>query len=212
MTIKSFGELPPRFWAKVERDLDAGMGSGCWYWTGAVSGSNGYGQYWTGERLVLAHRACFEASEGPIPVRLFACHKCDNRRCVRPSHIFVGTAKDNMQDCRRKGRMGMPDGLCRRGHAMVGANIVGEQCRTCRDTMAEARRRRRGARPHGETFGAGNHQARLTETQAMEILTFIGKESATRTALRYGVARSTVRDIQTGTSWPYLLAAFRGQP
>lgn len=76
----------------------------CWVWTGDKYGS-GYGRLSIGKgKQVRAHRFMYEQLNGKIPDGLFACHSCDNRLCVNPSHIFIGTQKDNMQDCLKKGR------------------------------------------------------------------------------------------------------------
>jgi hypothetical protein len=74
-------------------------GTACWNWAGGVS--RGYGQFWNGTRTVPAHHVLLDS---PVPKGKMACHKCDNRRCVRPSHIFIGTARDNVADCINKGR------------------------------------------------------------------------------------------------------------
>ena len=65
---------------------------------------NGYGKLGRGGKTWLAHRYAWHAAFGPIPEGMHVCHKCDNRRCIRPDHLFLGTRQDNMQDMIAKGR------------------------------------------------------------------------------------------------------------
>ena len=88
--------MTDRFWDKVDKSGD------CWVWRG-VSG-NGYGQFWNNGKNVGAHRFAYSLANGPIPNGLFVCHHCDNPKCVRPSHLFLGTNSDNIVDSVVKGR------------------------------------------------------------------------------------------------------------
>ena len=90
--------LRVRFWKKVNKKA----GNSCWEWTACKAG--GYGQIYVRGKLVYAHRLSWVWANGKIPKGLFVLHKCDNRVCVNPDHLFLGTNKDNMQDCVRKGR------------------------------------------------------------------------------------------------------------
>jgi hypothetical protein len=77
--------------------------SGCWEWVAALR--NGYGAFKYNGKLRGAHRVSFELYKGPIPLNLNVCHTCDNRKCVNPNHLFLGSYLDNYNDAVLKGRI-----------------------------------------------------------------------------------------------------------
>lgn len=77
--------------------------TGCHEWQRYVGG-NGYGTVKHKRKQWPAHRFMWAYKNGPIPDGMVVCHKCDNRRCINPDHLFLGTTQDNVDDKMRKGR------------------------------------------------------------------------------------------------------------
>lgn len=90
--------LEERFWANVKR----GNSDECWEWQRSTS--DGYGHMTYEKRYIIAHRAAYEFTYGAIPDGLFVLHRCDNRRCCNPDHLWLGTNRDNVLDSVSKGR------------------------------------------------------------------------------------------------------------
>jgi len=151
-----------RFWAKV--DTSAGM-DGCWLWTGALTEAGGYGRFDAVKgQSGRAHRFAYELLVGPIPDGLLVCHHCDNPPCVNPSHLFIGTAKDNVADMVRKDRVwrgGVPADRQPRGERHYMARLTEAQVRELRARAGAGEVQAALAREYGvadETVSAIMHR------------------------------------------------------
>ncbi len=97
------GSVLERFEAKYIPEPN----SGCWLWVGA-RGAGGYGCFHLDEDrgIKLAHRCSWLLHRGHMPEpSIKVCHSCDNKLCVNPEHLWLGSQRDNMRDCFAKGRM-----------------------------------------------------------------------------------------------------------
>ena len=154
MTPRRDPEL--RFWEKVDKNgpIHPTLTTPCWIWT-AFCNADGYGVFGTGAKtLISPHRFSWELHFGPIPDGLWVLHKCDNPPCVNPSHLFLGTQLDNIQDMLSKGRAShyqRNKTHCKHGHPFSKENTyvyLGKQrmCRTChRDRERDRARERRAS-------------------------------------------------------------------
>jgi len=143
----------------------------CWEWGGFIK-ETGYGQFRLNrDKMITAHRASFMIFNNEIPEGLCVLHKCDNRKCVNPSHLFLGTNQDNVDDREKKGRNNSP--------FKIGVNAVSEKSRARgvrvknsklnEDTVREMRLIRLTSKPSfkelGLIFGVSSDAARCAVTQ-----------------------------------------------
>jgi len=92
--------IKQRFLEKINKRTP----NGCWEWIGGCN-EYGYGRFWNGDRMVMAHRFSCKLFKDLIPEGKIVCHTCDNPRCVNPDHLWLGTQKENIRDAIRKGRL-----------------------------------------------------------------------------------------------------------
>jgi hypothetical protein len=155
-----------RFWAS------ATCGEGCWVWH-RLRAPSGYGSFSFGQTHWRAHRMAWLLTYGPIPRGLWVLHRCDNRPCIRPDHLFLGTVHDNVADMVRKGRQARGE-----RHAFV---IHPER------------------RPYGERHGS----AKLTSEQVDTVRARYRSGLATQRELaaEFGVSHFTINHIVRNRIW-----------
>lgn len=166
------------FWLQVT------MGDGCW----DRAGNRANGRYSTmmiAGKVVRAHRYSYEAFVGPIPEGRFVCHHCDNPKCVRPNHLFLGTPKDNSHDMMRKGR---------NMHV------------TKPETLARGDRNGTRTQPHTVRKGEKIEWHVLTEKTAAEVRNryWVDGESGSILSAEYRVFLSTIYKCVAGYTWKHL--------
>jgi hypothetical protein len=118
-----------RFFDKVNKT------DNCWLWTAGSRGKTGYGAFKIDGKVIDSHRISYELHNGEIPKGLYVCHSCDNRKCVNPEHLFLGSAKENWQDGFDKGRIKLLGGIDTeklKKHPSRGAYLRGCRCDQCR--------------------------------------------------------------------------------
>lgn len=178
-----------RFWPQVNKTET------CWLWTGSVYGSNSYGQMWTGEKAIGAHRLSWEIHHGTIPAGQLVLHRCDTPTCVNPAHLVLGTHRDNMADMVRKGRACSGDAHWQRTHP---------------EKRPIGTRNGTHTRPDRVARGNAIATAKLDDDKVRAIRE-LAEEGFTQSSIaaRFGVQQSSVSAIVRGATWKHVQPALR---
>ncbi len=147
----------------------------CWIWDNAKpSSGEGYGYFYYNGTFFRAHRLAYVLATGHgIPRGFEICHSCDNRVCVRPSHLFLGTRSDNMRDASLKGKLKRSEAHKKR----IGETHSGEQNYFHRLTEAQVREIRSLNLPR---YAQGRYRD---------------------LARKYGVIPATISNVVKGRTW-----------
>lgn len=182
LKVKPTREQWRRFMAFVEKKP-----SGCWEWSGFCQP---YGQFWFRGANHGAHRIAFLKKMGHVPGQHEVCHKCDNPRCVRQSHLFLGKHQDNSDDAKNKGRLATGD--------RSGARLHPESY-----PRGDAHPFR--VNPECHARGERVNTAKLTPRQVRRIRKLASSGSpCTSLARKYGVDKSNICRIIRRESWRHL--------
>ncbi len=116
-----------RFWSKVNKDGSIPahcpeLGQ-CWEWTACKVNAYGYGAFRVNGKTLRSHRVAYELIFGETPEKMKVLHKCDNPKCCNPSHLFLGTQINNIQDMVSKGRQKGAPGERRRNHKLTTSQV-----------------------------------------------------------------------------------------
>lgn len=166
---------------------------GCWEWSGSVNPRTGYGQlsHWEGGKRVLltAHRVSFQAMRGDIHDGLHVLHKCDNKCCFNPSHLFLGTNKDNVDDFDSKGLRKPVKGRTPWSKLHPDLMPRGAAHHLAKDSSCLPR-------------GVEHHKSVLTESAVLEIRS--STQTLTSLARHFGVSITSIRNVRLGKTWRHV--------
>lgn len=180
--------------------------NGCIEWSGGKFRS-GYGNAWDPQtqKAWKAHRLAYDRLVGKIPEGLLVCHRCDNKPCVNPDHLFLGTVLDNVRDKISKGRDAR--GETHGSRTKPGYIKRGEDHWSRHHPDRLARGDNNGARRHPERLlrGESNKSSKLTAYDVIGIKQRLATgESDSAIARDYGVNHTTINRIKIGQTWRHV--------
>lgn len=192
-----------RFWAKVDKlgpIVRPELGP-CWVWTAGLTG-DGYGAFGWGPkcRTGRAHRFAWEIANGSIPKGLCVLHRCDNPKCVRADHLFVGTSADNTRDRHAKGRTARGDMSGARLHPETRPRGDAHWSRRHPEMVPHIKRR-----PETVLRGEAHGRAKLTERDVLAIRARRARgETLVSIAADYGVSHVRISMIALRKTWRHV--------
>lgn len=209
-------KLRGRFFAKVNKVEDQ---DSCWEWTASRFGT-GYGSFGIGTKVKYAHRVSWELENGPIPNGLWVLHRCDNPRCIRPSHLFLGTAAENNADMRAKGRVNSNPWVARGDENGMRKHpervLRGDDHWMRKHPELIPRGEDHWTQKHPELVrrGDSHYHSKITESQGKEIIDLYDAGGVLQKELAemFGVKMSTINKVLTGKNWAILGGSKRYKP
>lgn len=218
-------DIRERFWRYVKKN----KGGGCWIWTGSRI-RRGYGQFMVGRKNMKAHRVSFMIIHGnPNPQNLLVLHKCDNPPCVNPAHLFLGTAKQNVEDMFSKGRQHDRKGE-KNGQSKLSSEEVLKICRLLKGGTSQSRVAalfglnqttvgdisrgkiwghvtgiKRPPQHHGRRRGESHRLTSLTDKKVKKIRELSAKgKTQGYLADKFGVCPATIHNVVTRKYWGHV--------
>jgi HNH endonuclease len=154
----------------------------CWEWQGSVTNA-GYGKIRSGNKHLATHRLSYELFKGEIPEGKLVCHSCDNKLCVNPDHLWLGSQKENIQDAKKKGILPKQFG---RKHS--------------EETLKKLKFRKRP-----DKRGEKHHLRKLKNDDVFKIRELL-EQGLTQTEISkiYEVSSSVISNIKRKKSWSHI--------
>lgn len=155
----------------------------CWEWKGTIN-TMGYGEMCVQGRIQRAHRLSYILFKGEIPKGIFVCHICDNPKCINPDHLWLGTAKQNNEDCLRKGRW--------KGRTGIKLSL-------------EHKKKLSGPKKSWFKNGEKHPRSKLKELDIKEIRNMLNEDfTYQEIADKFGLSQSSLADIKFRRTWSHI--------